>query len=121
MHPILKAIQEFFLTEGSAGGLIGAFLVLAASYFTDVRLPVKDKSWLLKILFLFAGALAGALIHHSKGVDILYCAMIGAGWPYLAISLKRGVETFMKGRALQQLGDEAFKELMEMARERARS
>ena len=90
-------IQNFFLSPGSAGGLIGAFLILSANSFRDMGL--KGLTWRLRILFLFCGALAGALFHfhYGKEFDIFNCAVVGSGWPYVAVSFQRAAEAFSKG------------------------
>jgi hypothetical protein len=43
---VLKEIEVFFLSRGAAGGLIGAVLILGASYFVKVGLPLKEHKWL---------------------------------------------------------------------------
>jgi len=117
---ILRLIGDFFGTRGLAGGLIGAFLALAASYFTDVGLPIKDAPWSRKILFLFSGGLVGALFHHTRNVGMETCAMLGAGWTYVAIGFIKGAETLIKAKVQRRIGDAAVEELIKMAREKIR-
>ena len=115
---VLNEIMTFFLSAGSAGGLIGAFLILAASYFTDVGLRIKSASWIQKIMFLFAGALAGALFHHTQEVDMLYCSMLGAGWPYVAVSFTKAATTLKKANALRRIGGAALKEAIRIVQDK---
>ena len=65
MQEAITAVREFLLSEGSGGGFIGAFLILAASYFRDVGLQLKGEPFRLQVLFLLAGTLAGALFTES--------------------------------------------------------
>jgi hypothetical protein len=116
MPQVLKSIEHFFVTPGLAGGLIGAFLVVSASYFIDVRLRIKEASWGLKILFLFSGGLVGALFHHTKGAEMLYCVMLGAGWPYVVISFKKAAEALNKGKLLRRAGQAALRAAYEELR-----
>ena len=103
MTSLPHAIADFFLSEGAAGGFIGAFLVLAASLFNvDVRLPMKEVSWLRKIVFLLGGTLVGALFFHTKGADMFTCTALGAFWPYVVISLRTAVETYLKGKEVME-------------------
>lgn len=118
MDQVLKSLEGFFLTEGFAGGLIGAFLVLSASYFADVRLPIKKASWIQKILFLFSGGLLGAVFHHTKDAGMEYCMMLGSGWPYVVISFKKGAEALNKGKLLRRAGQAALRAAYEELRSR---
>ena len=57
------------------------------------------------------GILVGALFHHtSKELNLFYCAMLGSGWPYVAISLKKFAEVL--GDGIQKHGSTAAKEFM---------
>jgi len=97
----LSPIVEFFYSEGTAGGLIGAFLILAASYFIEIRLPLKTASWGKKILFLFAAGLVGALFHHTTDLRMELCVVLGAGWPYVAVYFQKVAMTYSAGKKLQ--------------------
>jgi len=92
-----QKLAEMLTSECAVTGLIGAFLLLAASYFVSVGIRFRQRPLGHSALYLAAGYLAGALIHRS-GVEpgTLYCAAIGAGWPYLAISLREGGKVIAK-------------------------
>jgi len=94
----LSPIFQFFWTEGSAGGLIGAFLILAASYFINVGIKLREYSLKHQGLFVFAGSVAGsALYYHDKEKGFLFYLIVGAGWPYVALSLKISSEILRNG------------------------
>ena len=117
----LAEIQTFVFCEGAAGGVIGAFLILAASALNfEVGLTVED--WGRRILFIFSGGLAGALLDYNREIELFYGAVVGAGWPYFAISLKKGAEVIFKG--VKRHGGVAAREFMKsvltsMAQEQA--
>ena len=49
---------------------------------------------------------------------MLYCSMLGAGWPYVAVSLMKGATTLKKANALRRIGGAALKELIRIAQEK---
>jgi hypothetical protein len=100
---ILNPIADFFQTLGAAGGCIGALLVLAASLFVDVRIPIKDVPWHNKILFILSGTLVGALYYitidgkNVEGKHIIICALFGAFWLHVVTTCRKIVENYIKG------------------------
>ncbi len=78
--------------DSFVSGILGAFLLFAASFFVDVGLAVR-ASWWRPILFVGVGGITSM----SLGLDGVYGLMTGAGWPYVAVSLKKGAEAFGNG------------------------
>ena len=97
-------------------GFLGSFLIVAAGYFVGVgfRERPPNWSWGKKILFVTAGALLGALfalyaaVKGVKTVDwatlgadwsnMLNYTLAGAGWPYVAMSLKSAAQALANAR-----------------------
>ncbi len=92
-----QQLVEMLTSECAVTALIGAFLLLAASYFVPAGIGFRQRPLGHSALFLVAGYFAGGLIFKS-GADTgaLYCAALGAGWPYLAVSLKGGGKAIAK-------------------------
>lgn len=91
---MLIEIIKFFLSQGFAGGVIGSFLTISflaiATNFTTKLdgFSLKKLSLSSKVLFILSGGLIGALLHYTKEIEMLYCAIIGATWPYLVVHFK---------------------------------
>lgn len=101
-------IYNFFWSEGFVGGLLGAFLIVAASYFVEVRIALKELRWHLKLLFILAGGLTGAIFDHHFELELLLGVGIGAGWTYVIKALRDASRHYVKGRSLsaQELDQE---------------
>ncbi len=97
----LTPVKNFFWTPGSAGGFFGSLLLLTASYFVEVALPIKDAPWKRKILFVLMGIIAGAALYYIREkedkAEMLYAMMVGAGWPYVALALFSGGKIIARG------------------------
>ncbi len=104
MEGLFAELQNFFFSDGMAGGLIGAGLLLLASYWVDVRLALQTAPLLHKLGFLGGGGFLAAVFDYSQkfDVEILICTAIGAGWPYLLRSLRDAILAYFKGRDLMK-------------------
>ena len=111
MDQLLTSVADFLLSKGFVGGFIGAFLKMTASYFTEVGVNVTSFSWSRRLVFLLSGALTATIFHYEfEEINLLYAAVIGAGWTDVIVSFKKALDTFRNG--LQHHLSAAGKELM---------
>ena len=103
------------IAEGFAGGLIGAFLKLTASYFTEVGVNVASFSWSRRLVFLLSGALTAAIFDYQYGIGLLYAAVVGSGWTDVIVSFKKALDTFRNGlrHHLSAAGKELIRSVLE--------
>jgi hypothetical protein len=106
---VLNPIANFFQTLGAVGGAIGAILVIAASSFIDIKIPLKDISILKKLLFVFSGTLVGGLFFISvfssisEGKNIITCTFLGAFWLHVVTTSKNMIGSYLKGMEVKIL------------------
>jgi hypothetical protein len=88
---IIKVIGDSSIIQGGMGGLIGAFLTVAAHYFISVGVNFTGLG--RKILYILSGALVGMLFNYHTQAGILYAAMVGGGWPVFVASFRTAART----------------------------
>ena len=88
--PIIEEVCDFFCSEGAAGGLIGSFLVLSASYFSVLEVgarkstPIHKESFKTKLLFVVCGAVVGAVVFQGfSEFNIIVYVSVGAAWLHI--------------------------------------
>jgi len=108
----MTELSVFFFSDGMAGGLIGAFLLLGASRFGNpgIKLPpqntpLRDAGILDKLIFVGCGGILAAIFDYSQNADveILICTGIGAGWPYIVIGMAGARRAILKGKDLMKV------------------
>ncbi len=104
--PEIPLLFEAFLL-----GLGAAFLLVAASYFTEVGVRIRDRSVGQKLVFVLAGGVCAALVCWANESLPRHSYLVaGAGWQYIAVSLSKGAKAFDIGReALKKHGGAALR------------
>ena len=92
----IKAITDFFLSEGAGAGLAGAVIMLIGCNFANLDVgvrknkPLRSETFVNKCSFIFGGLLMGAIMYKSAypyEFPFFILVSIGACWIYGAQSL----------------------------------